>query len=1385
MVSLITQRKTIICTWKTRVIKSTQLSTSVSIYLSVLATVLVSPSLGQTHNFTIGVFLPQSGEQRVGAETEAAVNWTIRRLNSEFGNQFKFRYVMKDTQCDTDEAVTQFVDTMCDQADTMAKIHVVIGPVCDEVCEVLGGLAGKRDVPVISHGCGGLHLPDSEEYPTFLRTSGAFIEMERFLEELFWKFGWSRITVVHGNGDVWVEISDEFEDTLKHSGFQVRQLSIRHPETLEDDLRNESQKTRVFLICGYSKDIVRFMEMASQLGLTGGEYAFFTIDFANGAKILSNWTHNPALDGLLDITVDVSPDSTEYREFIRDIFAAAGYTQPEACPSSYELGIHAALLSDAILLYAASVNATVSEQGNPKDSALLLSHLYDAAVDGVSGKVAINQEGSRTAQFMLHNIQTGCYVSIATYNHKSKVTFLNHSIIWPGGSRAFPDGSPACGWDGERCATEVQQTVIIIGTTCSIVAVAFAMVAFVAFKFIKRRETARKLQSTDWKISFKRLKKPRNVDGLCMLNGNLRGDDGHFGSTVSIESTDSLKSTVQRTEGLYYYNGQVVIVKQVAKTLGVGVPETAKLCRELNQIRQLDHRNINPFIGACTEKERLCLVNSYCRKGSLFDVLHKSDLNFDCRFVASFSTDISKGLHYIHTSEVGYHGRLKSRNVFVDNTFTCKIGDFHMDTFREGEIISPTWEYFRTRQLWSAPEVLTGQIYRQERTTDKTLLWQRADMWSFGVILHEIINREKPFPSLFDSDPERAEKKLQDSCRPDENSLEHLLQEIQTRKSHCTNNDQYVVKVIDLIGLCWQTFAEMRLTSGEVAKRLREYAKEHNLLSSNLYENLIHMMTKNEDELNRQVQLRTELLENEKNKTQNLLYQMMPVTVAKQLIQGKSPKAEFYECVTIFFSDIVGFTQLSATCSPMEVMDIVNHLYLCFDNVIESYNVYKVETIGDAYMVASGLPERNGDEHAEAIADMALDLLSIMHSFEVPHKPDYRLKVRSGIHSGPVMAGVVGSKMPRYCVFGDTVNTASRMESHGKALQIHISEKTKQLLDKAGTFHMTRRADQVDVKGKGRMPTYWLTGKNGFNKALPPIQPVIRRQDSVNFIGMRPHMSVESLGSLHQSYEDAPGIFQRSSQESTDSLQQVSRGSKSSCQLVVEEGEETIVCPLASQESAADLQDNVGERPVVFQSTSFDSTDGGSQNNTASENLRHVSRSASQDVLQSATVGRIGSFQQAEPGAMGNEVGMARRGSYVPCIAHSTGIQLQVLAETSAKCAGESRKDEQNPADKTTATQCEYLHSKGIESTSGKGQRVTEKEDTWKHEPPGKNQSTPEKEQSSPKDERVTSPNKPRCSPQRDKQKAFHNHQWTSLNKYSEPGNQENTPQSKKKASIC
>ncbi|KTG32929.1 hypothetical protein cypCar_00037822, partial [Cyprinus carpio] len=211
-------------------------------------------------------------------------------------------------------------------------------------------------------------------------------------------------------------------------------------------------------------------------------------------------------------------------------------------------------------------------------------------------------------------------------------------------------------------------------------------------------------------------------------------------------------------------------------------------------------------------------------------------------------------------------------------------------------------------------------------------------------------------------------------------------------------------------------------------------------------------------------------LEEEKQKTENLLYAMLPKHVANQLKEGKRVEAgEFEEC-TVLFSDVVTFTNICSECEPIQIVSMLNSMYLKFDRLTTIHNVYKVETIGDAYMVVGGVPIPMSSQ-TERVANFALGMIIAAKEVTNPVTGG-PIQIRVGLHSGPVLAGVVGEKMPRYCLFGDTVNTASRMESHGLPDKIHLSPNVYHALRNKG-YQMEERGE-IEVKGKGRMRTYFL-----------------------------------------------------------------------------------------------------------------------------------------------------------------------------------------------------------------------------------------------------------------------------------------------------------------------
>ena len=203
--------------------------------------------------------------------------------------------------------------------------------------------------------------------------------------------------------------------------------------------------------------------------------------------------------------------------------------------------------------------------------------------------------------------------------------------------------------------------------------------------------------------------------------------------------------------------------------------------------------------------------------------------------------------------------------------------------------------------------------------------------------------------------------------------------------------------------------------------------------------------------------------------SERLLLNVLPVPIAERLKQGAQTIADSFQNVTVLFADIVGFTQLSASTSPEELVQMLDAIFSDFDALAEKYGLEKIKTIGDCYMVVGGIPIPRED-HALAVALMALEMRDAIDRFGKAIGSNIR--VRIGLHTGDVVAGVIGKKKFAYDLWGDTVNTASRMESHGEAGKIHISEECFNLLKHRFTFE---ERGEIEVKGKGVMRTWFLT----------------------------------------------------------------------------------------------------------------------------------------------------------------------------------------------------------------------------------------------------------------------------------------------------------------------
>jgi len=231
------------------------------------------------------------------------------------------------------------------------------------------------------------------------------------------------------------------------------------------------------------------------------------------------------------------------------------------------------------------------------------------------------------------------------------------------------------------------------------------------------------------------------------------------------------------------------------------------------------------------------------------------------------------------------------------------------------------------------------------------------------------------------------------------------------------------------------------------------------------------------------------MIEQANRENERLLLNILPASIVARLRSGEMVIADRIEEMTVLFADVVGFTEISARLTASEVISMLNGIFSAFDQIVERYGLEKIKTIGDAYMVCGGL-EPHETDHGVRVAEMGLEMLEYVKAYDNPHTGPIQLRV--GLNVGPAVAGVIGIKKFIYDIWGDTVNTASRMESHGVPGRIQVTADTARRL--SGTYSFERRGE-IDVKGKGRLETFFLVDRQPSRVALGAAAPTLAPAD--------------------------------------------------------------------------------------------------------------------------------------------------------------------------------------------------------------------------------------------------------------------------------------------------
>ncbi|CAJ0928799.1 unnamed protein product, partial [Mesorhabditis belari] len=1011
------------------------------------------------------------------------------------GDDIAFEFISRATCSEAYEGVAVAAEMFHVQ-----KARAFIGPYCATELESVAKMANFWNIPLISYGASTTALSDRNIYKTLARVSSKNTNaIAEATVALLMHYNWTRVAIATNSGVSAFERVQAFEEVMHRVGITVVKKAMFEEsgdanEMIRSGLLNELANTARVVICLFSstRELSKeFMQATYTLGMNNAEWAYILPWIQSGPKDTSPWigADGEMLQRIKDhyanaiIVDDVNGFDDKIVENFIQRMKKHNLKREDLDVSNIYGYIH---LYDSVKLYALAVRMALNETGNPAyvtNGQYIWSKMRKLSFEGVVslgensakessiGTVLMDDLADRAPIFAAFYISPNREKVMKIVNMESKLIancdgLKNRSgclilkltdVIngfWPSENGQMPLDEPLCGYRGQRCSYYLEISIGVILVVVLAVSCAF----FCLYKYWEQHQ----LNKMPWRVFY---------------------DDLNFVEEEQVKSMMSITSQNTKISNMSAGHKKHVLigVNTMATYHRYAQRRPIKFAREdlqlLTQMKQCVHDNINPFLGVSfNEKEEMLVLWKFCSRGTIQDIVYNKTIVLDEKFHAAFVRDITLGLEYLHASAIGYHGSLTPWCCLIDRNWMVKLSDFGISNpldrwEKQGSIsiqaIADENDKSQAAQttsiLYQAPEKLKNKEVNQRRNADQNWVRQNlgrrqaGDIYAFGMVMYEILFRSLPYRN--NTDVNALCQALQEGGRVPTPQIQDEL--------GCHPDLNALLKD------CWSENPEIRPSIRRVRLNTEVVLKT----KGSLVDQMMRLMEQYANNLEKIVKERTGMLEEANIRADKLLTQLLPKYVSNELKMGRSVPPKLFSSATVLFSDIVGFTTICSSSTPLEVVNMLNGLYTGFDECITKNDGYKVETIGDAYMVVSGIPEENGTSHIMHIANIALDMRQYLTTFEVPHRRNQRIKCRWGFHTGPVAAGVVGQTAPRYCLFGDTVNTASRMESTGMPGMIQCSkEANTSLTSNYDSFHTTERGE-VEIKGKGTCTTYWLEGR--------------------------------------------------------------------------------------------------------------------------------------------------------------------------------------------------------------------------------------------------------------------------------------------------------------------
>uniref|UniRef100_A0A9J2P6S8 Guanylate cyclase n=1 Tax=Ascaris lumbricoides TaxID=6252 RepID=A0A9J2P6S8_ASCLU len=961
---------------------------------------------------------------------------------------------------------------------------VYFGPGCNNEMLVIGRLAPRWNVPIVAHMSGDDALANREIFSTLASVAlTSAYEMARatytYIRQNEWKQacyfaenvgivrpteGYERLSVYSLNGLLKVKgISVNVQIELNNFASADEILASGKLKTLRNEARiiivelgMDLQSATNFMIAVHrmkmkSEDFVYILPWLAHI------HDYYPWEASNIDK--------QEVKQAYDNTVVITAHGYD-RKFIEQF--QLRFAEETGILSSHYATITYISLYDALFLYGLALRAAYEETKASNvflNGSIIWRQMTNRQFFGMTGQVLINSKAIRVPSYAIYHISNATMRIVveleATLTDSSKCRaeqedcseHVPRELIpnyWKSSDGQLPKEMPYCGFDGMLCDYSTVYTIVGV--------LVFLAIAAPLSYFLYSKQKEKRLYDMTWRI-------PR--DTVRIFETNLTRSERSLtrsvGSESIIGSSIPSKANAKISVKQAVCNGVNLAVKRYTQLRNISFSR-AEL-RMLKELKLVEHENLNKFYGICFNQQNEFLVLwLLCSRGSLEDILFNDELKLGHNFQVSFAKDTVKGLQFLHSSQLHCHGFLCLQNCLVDSNWTVKLTNFCTEQaiserllraeikliIDEGDEETKAASSSR-KYIQQAPEVIR-ELLQTKVLPPGT---QAADIYALGMVLYQILFRIQPF-----QERSKSNKKLMEliSMANDDDQC------IRPTFPSANEEQSYSLQLLSGIEACWLEIPEMRPNIKKIRSIVHSNLKTTG--SGSLVDQMMKMMEEYTTNLEVLVKERTAMLEEAQMQADRLLNNMLPRSVAEDLKVGKPVLPQLYQSSTILFSDIRGFTKISSTSTPFQIVTFLNDLFSGFDAIIAKHDAYKVETIGDAYIISSGVPNENGNAHVQHIADVALKMRSFVSNFKLAHRPEEVMMVRIGFHSGAVAAGVVGMEAPRYCLFGETVNIASRMESSGVANKIQISEQSYNLLHSFyPMFQTVQRGKQIiDVR---------------------------------------------------------------------------------------------------------------------------------------------------------------------------------------------------------------------------------------------------------------------------------------------------------------------------------